>query len=160
MKKRETKGASKTEPLNPRCNHNTMSGYGFAVILFNTYLTLHKISSMEIFISTAYGLQSFVPRVCAGPTWSQRAPQAYSSACMDLLKWSWPVFLLLRHGGCNDLVTLMHVSIGQNQESSGEERYAVTRGLTGDLDLVSHCSQLSCMFSLADNFNFSCVSSP
>ena len=68
VKKRESKGAGKTEPLKPRCNHNTMSGYGFAVILFNTYLTLHKTSTMEIFTSTAYVQQRFVPRVCAGPT--------------------------------------------------------------------------------------------
>lgn len=54
MKKRECKEACKTEPLKTKCNHNTMSGYGFAVTLFNKYLTLHKTPTMEIFMSTAY----------------------------------------------------------------------------------------------------------
>lgn len=134
MKKRESKGADKTEPLNPRCNDNTMSGYGFAVILFNTYLTLHKTSTMEIFVSTAYVQQKFVLRVCAGSTWGQRVPQAYSSACMDLLAVLCPGFLLLCHG-YTDVVTVMPTRISQNQVSSGEERCAVTRYLTGELGL-------------------------
>lgn len=131
--KRETKRSGKTEPLNPRCDHNTKSGYGFAVILFNTYLTLHKISTMEIFMSTAYVQQRFVSHVCAGPTWSQKVLQTYSSACMDLLAGLCPGLLLLCHGWCNDVVTVMLIRISQNQEFRRAERCVVTRGLIRDL---------------------------
>lgn len=131
--KRETKWSGKTEPLNPRCNHNTKPGYGFAVILFNTYLTLHKISTMEIFMSTAYVQQRFVSHVCTGPTWSQRVLQTVSSACMDLLAGLCHGFLLLCHGWYNDDVTVMLIRTSQNQELSRAERCVVTRVLIGDL---------------------------